>query len=414
MSEPPRQPQQQGPHQLPKEEPEPPSEPPPAYVPPPSNILLARLSQLFNHNPDIRVAVASRPEPAASPPEPSADALAHLASISVARASNPNANANTNNRRVVPDPVPAPAPVPVSASGSRAPLPASVAMVPRTVIGRPGDPDPWDDDHSECEDLKSPITVRINAGLRISSNHNVVALATSPGDLCAQISKSVVAGMREASGGVGIPMIDEDGHPRPLRIEVDAGLDINGVGNVVGSEEVVVEISRLRADASARRAAAGGTTAAGTPAPQTRDTPAPQMRETPVPEARETPARAAGEAAAPRVGQPPRWSSSGGMSRDDGLNFIATTGSMPVASSIEGLDELAPGSLDRIPRVVYGSTPVAESRIPTNAAPTSVPSLPTPSRSTNPAPTTAHPSTPAEVGAVASAVTQPGTNLRRT
>ena len=238
MAEPPRQPQEQGAHQLPKEESSPPSEPPPAYIPPAGGILLTRLSQLFNHNPEMRVATVSRPEPPAPPPEPSQSALAHLASLARGATASPR----------------------VPAAGPNPPLTAPI---------REHEPDPWDDDHSECEDLKSPVTIRINAGIRISSNSNIVTVTASPGDMCAMIAKSVVAGMREASGGVGIPMIDEDGHPRPLRIEVDAGLDVNGIGNIVGREDVVLEIMRIKAEAAARRAAATTTTTGEgqTPAP---------------------------------------------------------------------------------------------------------------------------------------------------
>ncbi|KAK1764581.1 hypothetical protein QBC33DRAFT_189441 [Phialemonium atrogriseum] len=236
MAEPPRQPREhQGRHQLPKEELSSPSEPPPAYVPPAGAVLLARLGRLFNNNPELTLSAVSRPEPAAPPPNPLPSALAHLAGISASDAANR------------------------SGAGDA----AAAAAVQQAH--EPAD-DPWDDDHSECEDLKSPITIRINAGIRISSNSNVVTLAASPADTCARIAQAVVAGMREASGGVGIPMIDEDGHPRPLRIEVDAGLDINGAGNVVGREDVVRDILRMKAEAAATRRAEAGGSAAHTPA----------------------------------------------------------------------------------------------------------------------------------------------------
>jgi hypothetical protein len=48
-------------------------------------------------------------------------------------------------------------------------------------------------------------------------------------------------------------MIDESGCPRPLKIEVDAGIVVEGTGNVVGSREVVGELLRRRAEAPLRR-----------------------------------------------------------------------------------------------------------------------------------------------------------------
>jgi hypothetical protein len=119
---------------------------------------------------------------------------------------------------------------------------------PRVEPAADNEADDWDDDHSQCEDLKSPITIRINAGVRVSSSSNVVVLAAAPSEVAALVAQAVVAGIREASAGrCGIPMVDEDGHPRPLRVEVDTGLEVNGVGNVVGAERVVKDIMRIRA-----------------------------------------------------------------------------------------------------------------------------------------------------------------------
>uniref|UniRef100_A0A1Y1N2U9 Uncharacterized protein n=1 Tax=Photinus pyralis TaxID=7054 RepID=A0A1Y1N2U9_PHOPY len=49
-----------------------------------------------------------------------------------------------------------------------------------------------------------------------------------------------------ASGQCGIPMVDEDGRPRPIKIRVDASTEVVGADNVVGHEEIIIGESRRR------------------------------------------------------------------------------------------------------------------------------------------------------------------------
>jgi hypothetical protein len=44
----------------------------------------------------------------------------------------------------------------------------------------------------------------------------------------------------------GIPMIDQDGRPRPVEIKADAGITVEGTNNVVGTERGVVDVLTLR------------------------------------------------------------------------------------------------------------------------------------------------------------------------
>ncbi|EON97279.1 hypothetical protein UCRPA7_7183 [Phaeoacremonium minimum UCRPA7] len=124
-------------------------------------------------------------------------------------------------------------------------LPASIALF---------------DQANEMEDDdegRSPIAIRISTALRVASNHNLVCVSASPADHAGAIAKAVVAAMNDAStANCGIPMIDEDGRPRPIRIEVDAGLDVNGSGNVIGPERILLEVLRQRNDAKKRSAPA--------------------------------------------------------------------------------------------------------------------------------------------------------------
>lgn len=106
--------------------------------------------------------------------------------------------------------------------------------------------DSADDEH---DPESSPISLRINTSINVSRSNNVVCLATSPAEQANAIAQAVVKALHEGSSGqCGIPMIDENGAPRPLRIEVDAGLVVDGTGNVVGSSDSVNEVLRQRND----------------------------------------------------------------------------------------------------------------------------------------------------------------------
>lgn len=49
-----------------------------------------------------------------------------------------------------------------------------------------------------------------------------------------------------SAGTGGLPMIDEEGRPRPVVLEVEAGWRIEGDGNVVGREDIVRDVVRAR------------------------------------------------------------------------------------------------------------------------------------------------------------------------
>lgn len=97
-------------------------------------------------------------------------------------------------------------------------------------------------------DSTSAITVRISTAVRVSGRNNTVHIAVSPAAtarLVAQAVTRVIRGGGAAERG-GIPMIDEEGRPRPLRIEIEAGVEVRGSGNVVGGVEGVVRAAGKR------------------------------------------------------------------------------------------------------------------------------------------------------------------------
>lgn len=113
---------------------------------------------------------------------------------------------------------------------------------------------PMIDDQDEVPADGSPICLRINTAVNISQSNNIVCLTATPAEQANAISRAVVQALNEGSSGrCGIPMIDDSGVPRPLKIEVDAGIVVEGTGNVVGSREVVGELLQRRAEASPLR-----------------------------------------------------------------------------------------------------------------------------------------------------------------
>lgn len=88
---------------------------------------------------------------------------------------------------------------------------------------------------------RSAITLRISTAVKVSGNKNVVCLTMNPAETARVVAEAVTRVVTRQEGGTGaIPMIDEEGRPRPLRIEIEAGLEVRGQGNVLGSEDVVL------------------------------------------------------------------------------------------------------------------------------------------------------------------------------
>jgi hypothetical protein len=113
--------------------------------------------------------------------------------------------------------------------------------------------DTVDDDQDETSEGSSPISLKIDTSVNVSRNNNIVCLAATPAEQANAIAKAVVQALHEGSSGrCGIPMIDESGCPRPLSIQVDAGLNVEGTGNVIGSRDVIGGLMQKRAGPSLR------------------------------------------------------------------------------------------------------------------------------------------------------------------
>ena len=95
----------------------------------------------------------------------------------------------------------------------------------------------------------SPFSLRVNTSINITKSNNIVCIGEAPpADHANIIAKAVVTAMQENSTArSGIPMIDEEGRPRPINIEIDASMLVEGCGNIVGSTAAVKEILRQQA-----------------------------------------------------------------------------------------------------------------------------------------------------------------------
>ncbi|POS75333.1 hypothetical protein DHEL01_v206263 [Diaporthe helianthi] len=98
------------------------------------------------------------------------------------------------------------------------------------------------DDPHEDEDEGSPIELRITTTVQVAGDNNAIVLTASPAAHAKVIAEAVTTAVRQAGGmNGGIPMIDEEGRPRPLRISVSAGLNIEGSGNVLGNADHIMQ-----------------------------------------------------------------------------------------------------------------------------------------------------------------------------
>lgn len=92
-----------------------------------------------------------------------------------------------------------------------------------------------DDDADDNPD-RSPVELRIMTTVQVEGDNNAVLLTATPAEHAKAIAEAVTAMVRQAGGmNGGIPMIDEEGRPRPFRITVSAGMNIEGSGNVLGN-----------------------------------------------------------------------------------------------------------------------------------------------------------------------------------
>ncbi|KAG0649557.1 hypothetical protein D0Z07_3818 [Hyphodiscus hymeniophilus] len=92
----------------------------------------------------------------------------------------------------------------------------------------------FDDD----DERLSSIHLRINTPLTVKGDHNLIAVDAALS--ASKIAGAVVSALKQMSMDEhGIPMIDENGRPRSIKVEVRAETAIDGSKNVVGEKAVL-------------------------------------------------------------------------------------------------------------------------------------------------------------------------------
>lgn len=85
----------------------------------------------------------------------------------------------------------------------------------------------------------SPVSLRISTRINIAGDGNIIALDCTPADQAKSIARAIIEAIQGRDWTAGLPMIDENGRPRPVMWEIDAGLKVEGSSNVVGTEPVI-------------------------------------------------------------------------------------------------------------------------------------------------------------------------------
>lgn len=98
----------------------------------------------------------------------------------------------------------------------------------------------------------SRINITIRSPIIITGNANLIACDAAA--TANAIALGVVQSLRQLSMGQhGIPMIDEQGRPRPLGVEVIAEMRVEGSQNVVGERAVLARMLDLKEKAAKRK-----------------------------------------------------------------------------------------------------------------------------------------------------------------
>jgi len=116
-------------------------------------------------------------------------------------------------------------------------------------LGMAGAPQAQDNeseiDPEEDSSTLSMINITVRSPLIVMGNNNLIASDTSA--TANSIAHGVVNALRHLSMGAhGIPMIDEQGRPRPIGVEVLAEIRVEGSQNVVGEKAVLARMMDLK------------------------------------------------------------------------------------------------------------------------------------------------------------------------
>ncbi|RKF57407.1 hypothetical protein GcM3_188007 [Golovinomyces cichoracearum] len=85
----------------------------------------------------------------------------------------------------------------------------------------------------------SPIELNIRVPMTITGDDNRVS--SDPSASANKIAIGIMHALKTVSmNGSGLPMIDDSGRPRPIKIDIAAGVNVDGSRNVVGDAAAVL------------------------------------------------------------------------------------------------------------------------------------------------------------------------------
>lgn len=126
-------------------------------------------------------------------------------------------------------------------NGTTLPAPPAYTRI-ESIFNRPISPSEAASDmtfENEEEPAQSTIQLTIRTPVNLRGDNNLLAIDASL--TASKIAVSVVTALKQVSmGGGGVPMIDEEGRPRPINVLVEAGTIVEGKGNVVGERAVLL------------------------------------------------------------------------------------------------------------------------------------------------------------------------------
>lgn len=103
-------------------------------------------------------------------------------------------------------------------------------------------PDDDDDDDEEAPSTLSRIDIYLNTPLHIIGDGNLIAI--EPSVTANKVALGVVNALKHLSMiADGVPMIDEEGRPRPIKVCVTAGMKVEGSRNLVGERAVMERVA---------------------------------------------------------------------------------------------------------------------------------------------------------------------------
>jgi hypothetical protein len=102
-----------------------------------------------------------------------------------------------------------------------------------------------DRQESGMDATHSPINIKISSSITVVGDGNLIAI--DPAEVASNIAHCIVLSIKDSSvARAGIPMIDDEGRPRPIDVQVDAKIKLRGAKNTVGKKAVLLGLQAAR------------------------------------------------------------------------------------------------------------------------------------------------------------------------